>query len=101
MDQVEIQALFREFAAPLDVYAQLGARSEAMETLAKNLWATMIGGPEAESQMWDQLRQAGGVDAELLESIRRCYYQEMKSALSDEQLADLRQRYGMRVEEEP
>ena len=99
MDQEEVQSLFERFAAPLAAYVALGGRKESMETVARSLWVSMIGGPEIEEQMWTELGKPGNVDVNLLESIRRCYLEEMKPAISDEQLAALRRRYGIRVEE--
>jgi hypothetical protein len=99
LDQDEVQSLFERFAAPLAAYVALGGRKEAMEAVARTLWFTVIGGPHIEEQMWAELGKSGDVDANLLESIRTCYAEEMKPVVSDEQLAALRRRYNIRVEE--
>ena len=51
MDQTEVEALFRKFAAPLAGYAATSAkRKEGAEFLARNLWTAMIAGPEMEER---------------------------------------------------
>ena len=50
----------------------------------------MLAGTETEEQLWKSLAQA---DAELCDTVKRCYFEEMKPLVSDEELAALRQRY--------
>jgi hypothetical protein len=98
MNQNEAQALFLKFAAPLAFYVRLGGRKEAIESVARTLWAAMLGGPAVEEQVWNSLRTSE-VDSGVIESIRACYYDEMRPQLSDEDLGALRQRYGIEMSE--
>jgi hypothetical protein len=100
MEQTEIQSLFRGFAAPLAPYVKLGGRKEAIETLARNLWMAMLAGPAAEREVWETMQGAEDVPVEFLELIHRCYRNEMKAAVTAEQLAALREHYGIRAHEE-
>ena len=95
MDQAEIQQMFRHFSEPLAFYAALGARKEAVESLARNLWAALLGGEELEAATWQQIEQSGGIDGSLLASVRACYDTEMKPRVSGEQLDSLRRHYGI------
>ncbi len=99
MDQPAIQKLFQEFAAPLGKYVVLGARREAAATLARNLWAALIAGPQAELQMWESLQNTDGAQPAMLDAIRACYHEHMKPVVSCEKLAALRQHYGIRPRE--
>jgi hypothetical protein len=90
MEQSDIQKLFIGFAAPLFGFAALGGRKKSVEELARNLWVAMLAGNEAEEQMWTSLADA---DADLCDTVKRCYFEEMKPLVSKEQLAALRQRY--------
>jgi hypothetical protein len=100
MEQADVQSLFRVFAAPLGRYVTLGGRKEAVETLARNLWMAMLAGPAAEKELWQAMQGTADVPPELLELIHRCYCDQMKPTVSNEQLAVLRERYGIRVAEE-
>lgn len=95
MDQAEVQQLFRRFAEPLAEYVLLGARKESAEALARNLWAALIGGEEVEKETWHAIEQTGGIDANLLHSVRACYENEMKPKISANELAMVRARYGI------
>ena len=99
MDRSAIRSLFQQFAAPLEKYVVLGARREAVTELARNLWAALIAGPQAEQQVWDALQQSGDAPAALFDLIRTCYLDEMKPVVRREELAALRQHYGMRPAE--
>ena len=90
MEQPDIQDLFIRFAAPLSGFAALGSRKESVEELARNLWMAMLAGSDAEEQMWTSLDQA---DADLCNTVKRCYFEEMKPLVSEQDLAALRKRY--------
>lgn len=97
MDQAEVQALFRKFAAPLAPYAATSAvRKEGAEMLARSLWTAMIAGPEMEEETWKVFKTTGNLDDESLQSIKQVYFEKMKPVVSEEQLAALRQRYQVR-----
>jgi len=100
MDQTDIQSLFRKFASPLAQYVTLGGRQEAVETLARNLWMAMLAGSAAEKEAWETMRGAADVPGDFLDLIHNCYRDQMKPAVSPEQLAALRKHYGIRVPEE-
>lgn len=93
MDQEQIQQQFLTFAQPLAMYVQLGGRKEAMEDLARNLWAALLAGPAAEAQLWEALD--GEVDGGIIKSIRGCFYEEMKPTVGGEKLDQLRRHYGI------
>jgi hypothetical protein len=100
MDQAEVQALFRKFAAPLAGYAAMSpARKELAEMLARNLWTALIAGPEMEEATWKVLKTTGKLDDESLQVIQQLYLDQMKPDVSEEQLTALRQRYPVRREE--
>ncbi len=99
MDQAD-QALFQGFMAPLTPYVALGGRQEAVEKLARNLWIAMLSGPEVEEAFWETMRKTVSLDTDLMESIQRCYFEEMKPVGSQKQLVALRIRYGVRVEDQ-
>lgn len=90
MQESNIQEIFVRFASPLCGFAALGGRKESVEELARNLWMAMLAGTEAEEQMWASLAQA---DADLCETVKICYFEEMKPLVSVDDLAALRQRY--------
>jgi hypothetical protein len=90
MQESEVQDIFLRFAAPLSGFAMLGGRKESVEELARNLWMVLLAGDQAEEQMWTSLAQG---DGDLCETAKRCYLEEMKPLVSDEELAALRQRY--------
>jgi len=90
MQESDVQAIFLRFAAPLSGFALLGGRKESVEELARNLWMVLLAGDQAEEQMWRSLAQS---DADLCETVKRCYLEEMKPLVSEEELAALRQRY--------
>jgi len=100
VDQAE-QALFERFMAPLTPYVALGGRQEAVEKLARNLWIAMLSGPKVEEAFWETMRKTAGLDADLFELIQRCYFEEMKPVVGEEQLAALRKRYGIQSEDDP
>jgi len=90
MQESEVQELFLRFAAPLSGFTVLGGRKESVEELARNLWMVLLAGDQAVEQMWTSLAQG---DADLCETVKRCYLEEMKPLVSEEELAALRQRY--------
>lgn len=95
MDKHHIQEVFLEFATPLVPYVQLGGRKEAMEEIARQLWMAMIAGDEAEQQFWSALSSDGQLPAEIIASIQKCFDDEMKPKVSAENLAELRENYGI------
>jgi hypothetical protein len=90
MQESEVQDTFLRFAAPLSGFATLGGRKESVEELARNLWMVLLAGDQAEEQLWNALAQS---DANLCETVKRCYLEEMKPLVSEVELAALRQRY--------
>ena len=90
MQESDIQEIFIRFASPLAGFAALGGRKESVDELARNLWMAMLAGTEAEEQMWASLAQA---DADLCDTVKLCYFEEMKPLVGEEDLAALRQRY--------
>ncbi len=90
MHESKVQEIFLRFAAPLSGFATLGGRKESVEELARNLWMVLLAGDQAEEQMWKSLAQS---DAELCGTVMRCYSEEMKPLVSEEELAALRRRY--------
>ena len=100
MDQTEVQALFRKFAAPLAGYAATStARKKGAEMLARNLWTAMIAGPEMEEETWKVFKKHAKLDDDSLQPIKELYFNQMKPVVSEEQLAALRQRYRLRRKE--
>ena len=91
MEQNEVQAAFLRFATPLSALVDLGADKKAATELSRNLWMAMIGGPEVEEQVFDAMRET---NSELYDVLHRCYTEQMKTQVSDEELAALRLRYG-------
>ena len=101
MDQVTIQTLLRQFSAPLATYAATSPeRKEVAEMLVRSLWAAMIAGPEMEAETWKSFRAIGKIDDEALQVIQELYFDQMKPAVNEEQLADLRMRYQLRRKEQ-
>jgi hypothetical protein len=101
MDQAEVQALFRKFAAPLAGYAATSpARKGLAEMLARSLWTAMIAGPEMEEKTWKVFKNRADLDEDSLQPIKQLYFEQMKSIVTDEQLAALRQRYRLRRKEQ-
>jgi hypothetical protein len=101
MDQTTVQTLFRQFTAPLATYAATSPeRKELAEMLARNLWMAMIAGPEMEAETWKILKTTGKLDDDSLQAIQELYYEQMKPAVTDEELADLRQRYKLKRKEQ-
>ena len=97
MDPTEVQTLFRKFAAPLAGYAATSpARKELAEMLARNLWTAMIAGPEMEEETWIVFKKQANLDDDSLQPIKELYFEQMKPAVPDEQLAALRLRYRVR-----
>jgi hypothetical protein len=100
MDHAEAQTLFRNFAAPLAGYAATSAaRKELAEMLGRNLWTAMIAGPEMEEETWKVFKKQVNLDDDSLQPIKELYFEQMKPVVTDEQLADLRQRYRLRRRE--
>ena len=100
MDQAKIQALFAKFGAPLAGFAATSAqRREGMEFLVRSLWMAMIAGPEMEEETWKVFSQQADLDDDSLNSIKEVYLQQMRPAVTDEQLAALRERYPLRRKE--
>jgi len=91
VEQKEVQAAFLRFATPLTTLVALGADKKAATELSRNLWMAMIGGPEVEEQVFDAMRET---NSELYDVLHRCYTEQMKTQVSDEELAALRLRYG-------
>ena len=89
-----IRRQFAEFAAPLVSFIAFGSEKESVEVLAKNLWAAMLDGEEVEQQLWLALEENGQIDANILALVRRCFYEDMKTTLSPDQLTELRNHYG-------
>jgi hypothetical protein len=101
MDQSEVQTLFRQFAAPLAGYAATSLeRKELAEMLARNLWMAMIAGPEMEAETWAIFKTNGKLDDDSLQMIQQLYFEQMKPAVTEEQVAHLRQRYHLRKREQ-
>lgn len=101
MNQGKVQALFREFAAPLAGYgATSPERKELAEMLAQNLWTALIAGPEMEEETWKILKATGNLDDDSLQAIRQVYLEQMKPAVSEQERADLRQRYQLKRKEQ-
>lgn len=90
MQELKVQEIFLRFAGPLSGFAILGGRKESVEELARNFWMVLLAGEQAEEQMWSSLGQS---DADLCDAVKRCYLEEMKPLVSEEELAALRQRY--------
>jgi hypothetical protein len=97
MDQAEVQALLRKFAAPLAGYAASSpARKKLADMLARNLWTAMIAGPEMEEETWKVLKTTGKLDDDSLLVIQQMYFDQMKPVVTEEQLVALRERYRVR-----
>lgn len=90
MQESKVQEIFLRFAAPLSGFAILGGRKESVEELARNLWMVLLAGDKAEAQMWSSLSES---DAGLCETVKRCYLDEMKPQVSEEEVSALRRRY--------
>jgi len=102
MDQAEVQALFRKFAAPLAGYAATSpARKELADMLARNLWTALIAGPEMEEETWKVLKTTGKLDDDSLQVIQQLYFEQMKPVVSDGQRAALRERYRVQRKDQP
>jgi hypothetical protein len=100
MDQAEVQAMFRKFAAPLAGYAATSVqRKEGAEFMARTLWTALIAGPEMEEETWNVLKTTGKLDDDSLQTIKDLYFQQMKPVVNEEQLAGLRERYRLRRKE--
>jgi hypothetical protein len=96
MDQTEVQALFRTFAAPLAGYAATSpARKELAKMLARNLWTAMIAGPEMEEETWKVFKNRANLDDDSLQPIKELYFDQMKPVVNEEQLVALRERYRL------
>jgi hypothetical protein len=100
MDQAEVQALFRKFAAPLAGYAATSAnRKEGAEFMARTLWTALIAGPEMVEETWKTFQAHAHLDDESLQAIKDLYFQKMKPVVNEEQLGGLRERYRLRRKE--
>jgi hypothetical protein len=93
MTDKEVHDLLQEFAAPLSPYVTSPDRETSAKALVETLWLAMVTGPEIEEETWEILKTKGGLDDDLLDAIRTCYYEKMKPVVSAEQLAALRERY--------
>ena len=62
------------------------------------LWMAMIAGPEMEAEMWTVLKTTGGLDDDSVQAIQELYLNQMKPAVTTEQLADLRKRFALKKE---
>ena len=91
MEQEEVQAAFVRFAAPMMSLVALGADKKAANELSRNLWVAMIGGPGVEQEVFDAMRDT---DSDLYDVLHRCYTEQMKTQVSADELAALRERYG-------
>jgi len=91
MEKEEVQATFIRFAAPLTSLVALGADRAAATELSRNLWLALIGGPDIEQQIFDAMRDT---NSELYDVLLRCYTDEMKPQVSEDELARLRERYA-------
>ena len=95
MDQSEIQDFFRRFAAPLASYAATSEeRRELAAMLVKHLWMAMIAGPRMVEETWQVLISTGNLAPESLQAVKEVYFQQMKPAVNEEELAVLRKRYA-------
>ena len=90
MQESDVQEIFLRFAAPLSGFAILGGRKESIKELARNLWMVLLAGEQAEEQMWTSLAQS---DADLCETVKRCYLEQMKPLVSEDEMSALRRRY--------
>ena len=94
MTATQTQNLFRRFAAPLAPYAATSqARKELAEVLAKYLWAALIAGPVGEDDTWNILQTTANLDSDSLQAIKDLYFQEMKTVVSEQELAMLRKHF--------
>jgi hypothetical protein len=101
MDQTTVQTLLRQFAAPLAAYAATSPERKGLaEMLVRNLWTAMIAGPEMEEEVWKVLKTTGKLDDDSIQVIQQLYCDQMKPVVTNEQLADLRQRYQLRRKEQ-
>jgi hypothetical protein len=91
VEQKEVQATFLRFATPLTTLVALGADKKAATELSRNLWMAMIGGPDVEEQVFEAMRETS---SDLYDVLHRCYTEDMKTQVSDDELAALRARYG-------
>jgi hypothetical protein len=97
LTQAEIQALLRNFAAPLADYASTShIRHQGADFMVRTLWQALIAGQEMEEETWKAFREIGGIEGEDLKAIQDCYYQKMKPLVTEEQLVALRRRYGLK-----
>ena len=64
--------------------------------MARTLWTALIAGPEMEEETWKILKTTGKLDADSLLAIQELYYEKMKPVVTDEEIADLRQRYQLK-----
>lgn len=101
MNESEVQALFLRFAQPMAPLRDAGANQQTLNSLARSLWAAMIGGDAAEQSLWNALREDAAVDEAVIGVVQLCYQQEMKPAVSEQELTALRARYGIAGEQPP
>lgn len=101
MDQAAVQALFRQFAAPLAGYAAASPeRQELAELLIRNLWTAMIAGPDTEEEMWKFFKTTCRLDDDSLHVIRQVYFDEMKPVVTEDQILELRHQFRRRRNEQ-
>ena len=100
MEQTEVQALFRKFAAPLGDYgATSAARKELAEMLARILWKAMIAGPDTEEEIRTVLKSTRKLGDDSLQTIQQLYFNEMRPLVSEEEIVALRERHSDRRKE--
>ena len=63
--------------------------------LTRILWTASIAGPEMEKGFWLILKTTGKLDDDSVQTIQKVYFEQMKPVLSEEDRADLRERYEM------
>ena len=100
MNEDQVGALFRKFASPLGGYAATSThRKELAGMLVRNLWKAMIAGTKMEEETWKVLKTTGKLDEDSLQLVQQLYFEQMKAAVSDKELAGLRKRYQILGEE--
>lgn len=90
MTDQEAQNLFRRFATPVFRAANIPKRKIAAHQLAEILWMALVTGPEIEELVFKKIGEIIGVDVQL---IKDRYYQEMKPAITEEEVQTLKARY--------
>ena len=91
----ETENLFRKFAVPLFRAADSPTRKEAAHSLSQMLWLALVTGKEIEEIVFGQLSEIG-IDPDGIQAIRERYYNEMKIAITEEEVRALKARYKVR-----